>query len=107
MKNGRPRPTLPYQGAAIYASADKQFSRPMTGHTPRKLPFFNAISRIIAVHAQFPYTRLNNITSIRKNVKQFFRKNHKLFRYFSYILDSYFLQAGWRKMQKTPGVRES
>ena len=30
----------------------KQFSRPMTGHTPRKLPFFNAISRIIAVHAQ-------------------------------------------------------
>jgi len=27
----------------------KQFSRPMTGHTPRKLPRFRAISRIIAV----------------------------------------------------------
>jgi len=35
----------------------KQFSRPMTGHTPRKLPFFNAISRIIAVHAQNLPTR--------------------------------------------------
>jgi len=29
----------------------KPFSRPMTGHTPRKLPSFDAISRIIAVRA--------------------------------------------------------
>ena len=29
----------------------KQFSRPMTGHTPRKLPSLDAISRIIAVRA--------------------------------------------------------
>ena len=44
--------------AAIYARRlQKQFSRPMTGHTPRKLPFFNAISRIIAVHAQNVPTR--------------------------------------------------
>ena len=71
----RGRPIL--LSAAIYASASKQFSRPMTGHTPRKLPPFDAISRIIAVHAQFPYTRLNNITWVSQIVKHNFRKNHK------------------------------
>src|SRR5699024_6220072 len=35
---------------AIYASALKQFSRPMTGHTPQKLPPSGAISCIIALH---------------------------------------------------------
>jgi len=42
----------PFFSAQRYTQAlSKQFSRPMTGHTPRKLPFFNAISRIIAVRA--------------------------------------------------------
>ena len=42
----------------------KQFSRPMTGHTPRKLPPFDAISRIIAVHAQFSPTRAQIIYQV-------------------------------------------
>ena len=44
------RPTFPCR-SDIRKRMQKQFSRPMTGHTPRKLPFFNAISRIIAVRA--------------------------------------------------------
>jgi len=41
------RPTfLPPQRYTL--RKQKQFSRPMTGHTPQKLPFFNAISCIIA-----------------------------------------------------------
>ena len=58
----------------------KQFSRPMTGHTPRKLPSFDAISRIIAVRAEFPYTRSIMIPPFSPFVKDFFRKNHKLCR---------------------------
>ena len=76
MKNGRPRPTLPYPGAAIYASADKQFSRPMTGHTPRKLPRFRAISRIIA---DALFTRLLIIQHHPKSVK---KKSEKIMSYF-------------------------
>jgi len=37
-----------------------QFSRPMTGHTPQKLPPFDAISCIIAVRwAEFPLHALD------------------------------------------------
>ena len=45
----------PTQGRPFFCRSDirsanqKQLSRPMTGHTPQKLPFFNAISCIIAV----------------------------------------------------------
>jgi len=51
------RPTFPLPQRYTQRK-QKQFSRPMTGHTPQKLPSFqDAISCIIAVHAQFPYTR--------------------------------------------------
>ena len=55
----------------------------MTGHTPRKLPSFNAISRIIAVRFRIPYSRLNTIPWVSSNVKHIFRKNHKLCDIFS------------------------
>ena len=41
----------------IRSAKQKQFSRPMTGHTPQKLPSFDAISCIIAVRAQNVPTR--------------------------------------------------
>ena len=55
----------------------------MTGHTPRKLPSFNAISRIIAVRFRIPYSRLNTIPRDIPNVKHIFRKNHKDCYFFS------------------------
>ena len=84
MKNGRPRPTLLHRRSDIRKRFQKQFSRPMTGHTPRKLPSFDAISRIIAVRAVFSYTRSIIIPPQRKIVKQNFRENHKLCKSFSY-----------------------
>ena len=98
MKNGRPRPTLPYQGAAIYASADKQFSRPMTGHTPRKLPSKTqspassqcALFVIPEKSADSPYTRFIILPPFYPNVKHNFRNNHKNFLYFSFIIDNNF-----------------
>ena len=50
---GRPFPCR----SDIRSAKQKQFSRPMTGHTPQKLPPFDAISCIIAVHAQNSPTR--------------------------------------------------
>ena len=41
----------------IRSAKQKQLSRPMTGHTPQKLPSFDAISCIIAVRAQNDPTR--------------------------------------------------
>ncbi len=55
----------------------------MTGHTPQKLPFFNAISCIIAVRsADFAYTRSIMIPFDSLFVNTFFRKNHKNFKVF-------------------------
>ena len=59
------RPTLPHWRSDIRKRKQTQFSRPMTGHTPQKLPRFRAISCIIAVRvlcfrekfANSPYTR--------------------------------------------------
>jgi len=50
MKNGRRKPTL-FQAQRYTQAQAGQFSRPMTGHTPQKLPPFDAISCIIAVRA--------------------------------------------------------
>ena len=50
------RPTFPLS-QRYTPRKQKQFSRPMTGHTPQKLPSFDAISCIIAVHAQNVPTR--------------------------------------------------
>ena len=59
-------------------------SRPMTGHTPQKLPFFNAISCIIAVLAQSCPLGANATIIIHAavNVKPFFVFFHKFFRPF-------------------------
>ena len=49
-------------GAAIYADEQKSLSRPIIGHTPRKLPPCGAISRFIAVAnasgCAAPFTRV-------------------------------------------------
>ena len=50
MKNGRRKADLPPWRSDI-RSVTGQFSRPMTGHTPQKLPALAAISCIIAVRA--------------------------------------------------------
>ena len=76
------RPTFPLPQRYTQRK-QKQFSRPMTGHTPQKLPFFNAISCIIAVRsADFAYTRSIMIPLILPFVNTFFRKNHKIFNVF-------------------------
>ena len=89
MKNGRPRPTHSHR-AAIYANADKQFSRPMTGHTPQKLPRFRAISCIIAVRAihsswkirRFPLHALEYNTTPFIKCQGFFQKKSQKFHIF-------------------------
>ena len=61
-------------------------SRPMTGHTPQKLPFFNAISCIIAVFTQSypPNANAHMIIHAATNVKPFFVFFHKFFHKFLY-----------------------
>ena len=77
MADARPTFLLPQR---YTQRKQKQFSRPMTGHTPQKLPFFNAISCIIAVRgADFAYTRSIILTRTAAFVNMFFRKNHKIF----------------------------
>ena len=89
MADARPTPPV----AAIYASAkQKQFSRPMTGHTPQKLPFFNAISCIIAVRsADFAYTRSIMIPPKAHFVNYFFGYNNKNFYAFSVNRENFIL----------------
>jgi hypothetical protein len=48
MKNGRRKADL-FLPQRYTQRKTGQFSRPMTGHTPQKLPPFGAISCIIAV----------------------------------------------------------
>jgi len=73
------RPTFPLPQRYTQRK-QKQFSRPMTGHTPQKLPFFNAISCIIAVQSHsFPYACPIMIPLKQPHVNNFFRKFHKIF----------------------------
>ena len=70
MADARPTFLLPQR---YTQRLQKQFSRPMTGHTPQKLPFFNAISCIIAVRsADFAYTRSIILTRTGPFVNNFF-----------------------------------
>ena len=72
MKNGRRKADLFLCLSDIRKRKQKQFSRPMTGHTPQKLPRFRAISCIIAVRAghssptraRLSYHRLAHLSSI-------------------------------------------
>ena len=77
------RPTFPLSQRYTQRK-QKQFSRPMTGHTPRKLPL---IQRNLPHHrsarAEFPYTRPIIISPKGRFVNNFFRKNHKIFNIFS------------------------
>jgi len=85
------RPTFPL--AQRYTQRfQKQFSRPMTGHTPQKLPFFNAISCIIAVRsADFAYTRSIIVPFMRLFVNTYFQLfSQNFLRFFVKIAD--FLQ---------------
>ena len=75
MKNGRRKADLPLRRSDI-RKRKGQFSRPMTGHTPRKLPRFRAISRIIA---DALFTRLLIIQHHPKSVK---KKSEKIMSYF-------------------------
>ena len=61
----RPTQGRPFLAPAIYALTTRQFSRPMTGHTPQKLPAFAAISCIIALRAQNALRALNYDTTLR------------------------------------------
>jgi len=84
------RPTFPLPQRYTLRK-QKQFSRPMTGHTPQKLPSFNAISCIIALQrADFAYTRPIIVTRTAAFVNYFFRKNHKIFIDFSSLSQNLF-----------------
>ena len=71
MKNGR-RKADPFLCRSDIRSANqKQFSRPMTGHTPRKLPFFrrnlphHRSARIVSpTHARLSYHLPHDLSSI-------------------------------------------
>ena len=83
------RPTFPLSQRYTQRK-QKQFSRPMTGHTPQKLPFFNAISCIIAVRsADFAYTRSIMIPPKSLFVNKFFGNNHKNFHVFLVITENF------------------
>ena len=61
-KYRRKRPVRAH-GTAIYCREKDILSRPIIGHTPRKLPASAAISRIIAVHAgAMPWQFLHKLT---------------------------------------------
>ena len=73
------RPTFPLPQRYTQRK-QKQFSRPMTGHTPQKLPPFGAISCIIAVQcADYAHTRSIILTHPAAFVNYFFIVKHKLF----------------------------
>lgn len=74
-KNGRRKADLSPAPGDIRQRKQKQFSRPMTGHTPQKLPPFDAISCIIAVRsADFAYTRPIILPFRAEFVKHYFKK---------------------------------
>jgi hypothetical protein len=81
---GRPFPCR----SDIRVRKQKQFSRPMTGHTPRKLPSFDAISRIIAVRAQYPLHALDYDTTTSAICQALFRrKSQTLLDFFSHFAE--------------------
>ena len=79
MKIGRQAPTI-LLSPAIYASAKEAFSRPMTGHTPQKLPLYSAISCIIALRSAElpPHTQGYDTTAV-PNCQAFFQNNLQSF----------------------------
>ena len=79
------RPTFPLSQRYTQRK-QKQFSRPMTGHTPQKLPLFRRnLLHHRSARAEYPYTRSIIISPGWLFVKNFFRKNHKIFYVFSAI----------------------
>ncbi len=81
MADARPTSLLPQR---YTQRKQKQFSRPMTGHTPQKLPLFRRnLLHHRSARAEFPYTRQIMIPLIPIFVKQIFRKNHKVYIEFS------------------------
>ena len=63
----------------------------MTGHTPRKLPFFRRnLPHHRSARAECPYTRSIMIPLSRVFVKCNFRKNHKKFNVFSSLSQNLF-----------------
>ena len=79
------RPTFSCR-SDIRSAKQKQLSRPMTGHTPQKLPSFDAISCIIAVHAQNVPTRARlSYHHLRYLSRIFSEKITKFFIIFSLI----------------------
>ena len=94
-------------GAAIYAAKKDLLSRPIIGHTPRKLPARAAISRIIAligrantgkpIHA---LRKLNYCTRLHRSCQEGF----SLFYSFFYFTPAPFAQKGQgRNASVSPG----
>ena len=79
MKIGRQAPTILLR-LVIYASAKEAFSRPMTGHSPQKLPLYSAISCIIALRSAElpPHTQGYDTTAV-PNCQAFFQNNLQSF----------------------------
>jgi hypothetical protein len=69
-------------------------SRPMTGHTLRKLPFSRNLPLHRSAHAGIPFARSDIILHTRRNVKNFFGDFYKIF---SEILYSFPGIKIWKK----------
>ena len=68
------RPTFPLSQRYTLRK-QKQFSRPMTGHTPQKLPLFRRnLLHHRSAHADFAYTRSIMIPPIGCFVNYYFKK---------------------------------
>jgi len=78
----------------IRSAKQKQFSRPMTGHTPQKLPLFRRnLLHHRSARAECPYTRSIILPPFALFVKDFFRKNHEIFHVFSVNSQNLFFLA--------------
>ena len=87
----------------IRSAKQKQFSRPMTGHTPQKLPFFRRnLLHHRSARAECPYTRPIIIPSEELFVKHYFRKNHKFFLVFSVKMQNILLPVKWFIANQSP-----
>ena len=89
-------------GAAIYADEQKSLSRPIIGHTPRKLPPCGAISRFIAVFAAGFLSRADFLILQHdlRNVKRFFSVFYNFFGGFSVDWCCLFDRAATGRLQK-------
>ena len=77
------RPTFPLPQRYTLRK-QKQFSRPMTGHTPQKLPFFRRnLLHHRSARAECPYTRSIMISPLPCFVNYFFQKIYNFFHIFS------------------------